>query len=121
MGHVDRSEICATSPLVSLSLGNAAVFLIGGLTREAEPVPIVLRSGDVIVMAGPRCRRAFHGIPRVLEGSLPAHLRPEADRENTREDWSAFGEYMMTSRININVRQVFPKGFNPFNIDKSSF
>lgn len=43
------------------SLGNAAVFLIGGLTRDSEPVPILLRSGDVVIMSGPDCRRAYHG------------------------------------------------------------
>lgn len=43
------------------SLGNAAVFLIGGSTRDVEPVPILLRSGDVVIMAGPACRRAYHG------------------------------------------------------------
>ena len=61
MGHVDRSEVCATSPLVSISLGNAAVFLIGGQTRDVKPTPILLRSGDVVIMSGPRCRRAYHG------------------------------------------------------------
>ncbi len=81
MAHVDRSEVCATSPLVSISyvsfclvkyptdavcrLGCAAVFLIGGSTRDTEPVPILLRSGDVVVMSGPRCRRAYHGLYRV--------------------------------------------------------
>lgn len=79
MAHVDRSEVCSTTPLVSISyafhfststkllsyrfsrLGCAAVFLIGGLTREVEPIPILLRSGDVVIMSGPRCRRAYHG------------------------------------------------------------
>ncbi|KAF8201434.1 hypothetical protein BJ912DRAFT_1019397 [Pholiota molesta] len=75
MAHVDRSEVCATSPLVSISLGNAAVFLIGGLTRDSEPVPILLRSGDVVIMSGPACRRAYHGVPRILEGTLPPHLK----------------------------------------------
>ncbi|CAE6458406.1 unnamed protein product, partial [Rhizoctonia solani] len=52
MGHVDRSEISSTTPLVSISLGNAAIFLIGGLSRDVEPIPILLRSGDVIPMNG---------------------------------------------------------------------
>ncbi|TCD65619.1 hypothetical protein EIP91_002424 [Steccherinum ochraceum] len=61
MAHVDRSEVCATSPLVSVSLGCAAIFLIGGLTRDTEPIPILLRSGDVVIISGPQCRRAYHG------------------------------------------------------------
>ncbi|KAF5381098.1 hypothetical protein D9615_003904 [Tricholomella constricta] len=96
MAHVDRSEICATSPLVSISLGNAAVFLIGGLTRDSEPVPILLRSGDVVIMSGPDCRRAYHGVPRILEGTLPPHLG------SLDTDWEPFEGYMRTTRININ-------------------
>jgi alkylated DNA repair protein alkB family protein 1 len=108
MAHVDRSEICATSPLVSISLGNAAIFLIGGPTREVEPVPILLRSGDVVILSGPVCRRAYHGVPRILEMSLPPHLKGDHDGE-----WAPYDQYMRTTRININVRQVFPKGFDP--------
>ncbi|KAJ6547479.1 hypothetical protein B0H19DRAFT_954661 [Mycena capillaripes] len=107
MAHVDRSEVCATSPLVSVSLGNAAVFLIGGLTRDTEPIPILLRSGDVVIMSGPACRRAFHGVPRILENTLPAHLAAQLDEPQ----WTPFSEYLETTRININVRQVFTKGF----------
>ncbi|KAF8514056.1 hypothetical protein JB92DRAFT_2920854 [Gautieria morchelliformis] len=109
-GHVDRSEVCATSPLVSISLGNAAIFLIGGLTRSVEPIPILLRSGDIIVMSGPGCRRAYHGVPRILENTLPMHLRSASAGE---DDWQPFAEYLQTTRINVNVRQVFPSGFDP--------
>ncbi|KAG5727671.1 GTPase-activating protein gyp7 [Termitomyces sp. T112] len=107
MAHVDRSEVCATSPLVSISLGNAAVFLIGGLTRDSKPVPILLRSGDVVIMSGPECRRAYHGVPRILDDTLPSHLG------KWDKDWEPYEAYLRTTRININVRQVFPKGFQP--------
>ncbi|KAG6334374.1 hypothetical protein ID866_4713 [Astraeus odoratus] len=135
MAHVDRSEVCATSPLVSISLGNAAIFLIGGLTRDVEPTPILLRSGDVVIMSGPACRRAYHGVPRILENTLPQHLAqlcPVADPASAstsnsdpdedeaaitaaaaRESWQPYSAYMQNARININVRQVFPKGFVP--------
>ncbi|KAH9955609.1 hypothetical protein BC827DRAFT_1141187 [Russula dissimulans] len=112
MGHVDRSEICATSPLVSISLGNAAIFLVGGLTRDVAPIPILLRSGDIIVMSGPACRRAYHGVPRIFEGTLPAYLG-EGAGDAGDGSWMPYARYMDTTRININVRQVFPKGFNP--------
>ncbi|KAI0668529.1 hypothetical protein C8Q78DRAFT_1047664 [Trametes maxima] len=111
MAHVDRSELSATSPLVSISLGCAAVFLIGGLTRDDPPTPILLRSGDVVVMSGPGCRRAYHGVPRILEGTLPPHL--EGDDGTADGDWALYEEYLRGTRINVNVRQVFPKGFNP--------
>jgi len=110
------------------SLGNAAIFLIGGLTRDVEPVPILLRSGDVVIMSGPACRRAYHGpskpvpyllslpyltfsgVPRVLENTLPAHFESHNSQD---EDWAYYEEYLRNTRININVRQVFPKGFEP--------
>ncbi|KAI0350246.1 hypothetical protein OH77DRAFT_1593714 [Trametes cingulata] len=111
MAHVDRSELSATSPLVSISLGCAAIFLIGGLTRDDPPTPILLRSGDVVVMSGPACRRAYHGVPRILEGTLPPHLDGADEAEDV--DWEVYEEYLRGTRINVNVRQVFPKGFDP--------
>ncbi|KAG1756489.1 uncharacterized protein EDB91DRAFT_1092931 [Suillus paluster] len=112
MAHVDRSEVCATSPLVSISLGNAVIFLIGGLTRDVEPTAILLRSGDVAIMSGPACRRAYHGVPRILEDTLPNHFFLNLDDEGC-SSWTPYELYMRTSRVNINVRQVFPKGFVP--------
>ena len=96
------------------SLGNAAIFLIGGLTRDTEPIAILLRSGDIAIMSGPACRRAYHAVPRILEGSLPPHLKaaPLGD-DIQRTEWEPYEEYLSTTRININVRQVFPKGFDP--------
>jgi len=111
MAHIDKSELCPTSPLVSLSLGCSAIFLIGGNTRQVEPIPILLRSGDVLIMAGPKCRRAFHGVPRILEGSCPTHLM-ESEEEEAKE-WDPYAQFLKTTRINVNVRQVFPKGFDP--------
>ncbi|CEL59447.1 Alpha-ketoglutarate-dependent dioxygenase abh1 OS=Schizosaccharomyces pombe (strain 972 / ATCC 24843) GN=abh1 PE=2 SV=3 [Rhizoctonia solani AG-1 IB] len=102
MGHVDRSEISSTTPLVSISLGNAAIFLIGGLSRDVEPIPILLRSGDVVIMSGPGCRRAYHGVPRILENSTPAYLVEPGDKGRL------VSEYIANARINCNVRQVFP-------------
>jgi len=116
MAHVDRSEVSATSPLVSISLGCAAVFLIGGQSREVEPIPILLRSGDIVIMSGPQCRRAYHGVPRILDGTLPPHFEGSQEDEDDPDDWDAYEEYLRTTRININVRQVFPKGFDP-NLD----
>ncbi|KAJ3509218.1 hypothetical protein NMY22_g16368 [Coprinellus aureogranulatus] len=90
MAHVDRSEVCKTSPLVSISLGNAGIFLIGGDTRDAEPVPILLRSGDVVIMSGP-CRRAYHGVPRILEVAA-------CSGNASNSDWGA-------GSIEVRVRQ----------------
>jgi alkylated DNA repair protein alkB family protein 1 len=59
-GHIDHSEAEASRPLVSISLGLDAVFLVGGETRQTKPLPMLLRSGDVVLMSGPT-RRVFHG------------------------------------------------------------
>lgn len=124
--HIVRVDACVFPLPDSLSrLGQAAVFLIGGLTRDEKAIPIVLRSGDVLIMSGPRCRRAFHGkvadalggvlakmltgVPRILERSLPIHLKGDAE---DNEDWTLISEYLETTRININVRQVFPPDFD---------
>ncbi|KAI0290407.1 hypothetical protein B0F90DRAFT_1825105 [Multifurca ochricompacta] len=70
MGHVDHSKLCATSPLASISLGNAAVFLIGGLTCDVTPIPILLRSGDVIVISGPACWCAYRGVLHITRRNI---------------------------------------------------
>ncbi|TIB37153.1 hypothetical protein E3P86_02288 [Wallemia ichthyophaga] len=102
MAHVDRSEVTSSLPLVSISLGHSAVFLIGDDERESKspPTPIVLRSGDVVVMSGPT-RRSYHGVPRILERSLPPHLQNEQEDD----EWEPFARYLSTARINVNVRQ----------------
>lgn len=51
------------------------------------------------------------GIPRVLENTLPPHLASGID------EWKPYEEYMRTTRINVNVRQVFPIGFVPPKAD----
>lgn len=107
---------CFIASLHHTRLGNVGVFLIGGLTRDTEPIPIILRSGDIAVMSGPACRRAYHGVPRILEGSLPSHLKAESlEDEGLTKEWQPYEDYLSTTRININVRQVFSKGFDPYS------
>ncbi|CAI5515598.1 unnamed protein product, partial [Closterium sp. Naga37s-1] len=51
---------CCVSPAAHRhSLGCKAVFLLGGRTRDEAPMAVVVRSGDVLLMAGP-CRECFH-------------------------------------------------------------
>lgn len=50
----------------------------------------------------------FTGVPRILESSLPTHLKSGSE---SGEDWDLIANYLETTRININVRQVFPPGF----------
>ena len=55
------------TPLVrrSPSFGQSAVFLLGGRDRSQAPAALLLRSGDVLVMAG-QSRLSYHAVPRLL-------------------------------------------------------
>ena len=59
-GHKDDLEYTFAAPVVSISLGCSAVFLLGGQDKSVEPVPLLLRSGDVMVMGGDS-RLCIHG------------------------------------------------------------
>jgi DNA oxidative demethylase len=77
--HQDKDErpetIAAGIPIVSVSLGDAARFVIGGLSRRDPTSPVVLRSGDVLVMGGPS-RLRYHGVTRILPGTAPEGTGP---------------------------------------------
>ena len=77
--HQDKDEttetIAAGIPIVSVSLGDAARFVIGGLSRKDPTDPVTLRSGDVLVMGGPS-RLRYHGVTRVLGGTAPEGTGP---------------------------------------------
>ena len=66
--HQDRDEEDFAAPVVSISLGDAAIFRIGGTTRSGKTQSLKLESGDVLVMGGPS-RLRFHGVDRVLSGT----------------------------------------------------
>ena len=77
--HVDADEDDTNAPVVSLSLGDDAMFHIGGLKRTDPKTRIRLHSGDAVVLGG-RARRAYHGIDRILP--LTSDLLPEGGRIN---------------------------------------
>ncbi|GAB4362269.1 MAG: alpha-ketoglutarate-dependent dioxygenase AlkB [Kiloniellaceae bacterium] len=77
--HRDQDEETFEAPVVSLSLGDSAVFRIGGAERRGPTVSLKLHSGDVVVLAGV-ARLAYHGIDRVLGGS--SRLLREGGRIN---------------------------------------
>jgi len=78
--HQDKDESPATIeagiPVVSVSLGDSAKFLIGGLKRKDLLKRFVLKSGDAIVMGGPS-RLRYHGVSGLLEGTAPRELHFE--------------------------------------------
>ena len=66
--HQDRDEEDFSAPVLSVSLGDTARFRLGGTDRKDPTQSFLLRSGDVMLLAGER-RLAFHGVDRVLAGS----------------------------------------------------
>ncbi|CZT23204.1 related to oxidoreductase, 2OG-Fe(II) oxygenase family family [Ramularia collo-cygni] len=109
--HRDVSEEC-NRPLVSISLGCDALFIAGleGESQDEAPrvATIRLRSGDAVLMSG-ESRYAWHGVPKVLEGTCPNWMedwpcRSEKDEEGRFEHWRG---WMKGKRVNLNVRQMF--------------
>ncbi len=87
--HQDRDEGELSAPIVSLSLGDPALFRIGGLTRDAPTRSFRLESGDAVTFGGP-ARLVFHGVDRIIpRGST---LLPDG------------------GRINLTLRRVTPAG-----------
>ena len=66
--HQDRDEADFTWPVLSISLGDEALFRIGSVTRGGPTESVWLRSGDVLVMGGP-ARLIHHGIDRIRPGT----------------------------------------------------
>lgn len=104
-GHLDDMEVDWSKPIVSMSLGCKAIFLLGGKSREDEPVAMFLRSGDIVLMAG-EARECFHGVPRIFTDKENAEITSLEQQLSNEEDL-CYLEYINSSRININIRQVF--------------
>jgi DNA alkylation damage repair protein AlkB len=75
--HQDKDEseasIAAGLPVVSISLGDAARFLFGGLRRKDPVESRLLESGDAFVFGGP-ARLRYHGVTRIVPASAPLEL-----------------------------------------------
>ncbi|MFG2371977.1 alpha-ketoglutarate-dependent dioxygenase AlkB family protein [Streptomyces sp. NPDC048504] len=71
--HRDADEQ-SDAPVVSLSLGDTCVFRFGNTETRTKPyTDVELRSGDLFVFGG-ASRLAYHGVPRVYEGTGPGEL-----------------------------------------------
>lgn len=66
--HRDEDEEDFSAPVVSISLGDTAIFRIGGLERQGKTETLKLASGDVLVLGG-ASRLRYHGVDRVLAGT----------------------------------------------------
>ena len=77
--HQDRDEADPRFPVLSISLGDTAVFRIGGTARKDSTRSLRLSSGDICRLSGP-ARLAFHGVDRILPSS--SSLVPGGGRIN---------------------------------------
>lgn len=77
--HVDSDEEAWDAPVLSISLGDTALFRIGGPVRSDPTRSVRLASGDVCMLAGPS-RRAYHGVDRIMNGT--SRLIPKGGRIN---------------------------------------
>jgi DNA alkylation damage repair protein AlkB len=75
--HQDKDESAASLdaglPVVSVSIGDTARFLFGGLRRREPIETMMLESGDVFVFGG-EARLRYHGVSRIVPGTAPATL-----------------------------------------------
>jgi DNA alkylation damage repair protein AlkB len=75
--HQDKDErpetIEAGIPVVSISLGDTAKFMIGGTKRKDPVRTVLLESGDAIVFGGPS-RLRYHGVSGIIAGTAPVEL-----------------------------------------------
>jgi len=77
--HQDKDEAEFAAPVVSLSLGDTALFRYGGLDRKDPTRSVRLRSGDAIVFGGP-ARLIHHGVDRLVPAT--SDLLPQGGRLN---------------------------------------
>lgn len=75
--HQDKDESAASIeagyPVVSVSIGDTARFLFGGLKRRDPIEAILLESGDAFVFGGP-ARLRYHGVSRIVPRTAPSTL-----------------------------------------------
>jgi DNA alkylation damage repair protein AlkB len=78
--HQDKDEsptsLAAGHPVVSVSVGDTARFLFGGLRRRDPVDTILLESGDGFVFGGP-ARLRYHGVSRITPRTAPPALAIE--------------------------------------------
>ena len=66
--HQDKDESDFNWPVLSISLGDDALFRVGNVTRGGKTESVWLNSGDVVLIGGD-ARLAYHGIDRIKFGS----------------------------------------------------
>lgn len=66
--HQDKDEEDFDAPVLSISLGDDARFRLGGAQKGGKTQSTLLKSGDVMLLAGEN-RLAFHGVDKIFPGT----------------------------------------------------
>jgi DNA alkylation damage repair protein AlkB len=128
--HRDDLEKSLQSPVVSISLGCACIFLIEkandlGFESKLPPTALILRSGDALIMSG-KSRLALHGVPIIFsqceQGTCDWKTNIDGycsncsgnglfetdsiDNGLSKEFIIGLQHYIHSHRINVNARQV---------------
>lgn len=90
-----RSERNLSSPLISLSFGQTAIYLAGGTGLDDPVDAFYIQSGDVLIVYGPQ-RLIYHAVPRILQDK----------RFEDKDQPEEIVKYANESRVNITLRQV---------------
>jgi alkylated DNA repair protein (DNA oxidative demethylase) len=61
--HVDKTEK-VSKPILSISLGDDAVFLMGRIKKSQKVEKLLLQSGDIVILAD-EARSSYHGIEKI--------------------------------------------------------
>jgi alkylated DNA repair protein (DNA oxidative demethylase) len=79
--HQDKDER-SPAPVVSFSLGDSCLFRFGNTENRNRPwTDVELQSGDLFVFGG-ESRSAFHGVTRMLPGTVPDDIGLPSGRLN---------------------------------------
>lgn len=66
--HQDNTETNLSAPIISISLGDSGIFILGGKHRTAETKQYIVQSGDCLVMSG-ESRNYFHSFKGIVPNS----------------------------------------------------
>lgn len=104
--HADDAEFTPLSPIVSLSVGCSGIFCIGGRSLSDPATPILLRTGDVLIMTC-HARLCLHSVPRIL----PSHNTLDLTSLDSKER-ELINEWLNSHRLNVTLRQIDDEKFN---------
>jgi len=68
--HQDKDEVNLKHPIITISIGASADFIIGGFSRSEKKMVLNLKSGSILILGG-KSRMRFHGIKKIHNHTSP--------------------------------------------------